>query len=141
MEIGRKIYYDLITGNVIVDTGERRGSVIETTIDQDIKAYKSLSERNRDTFDVIELPYGAYKQDFLESTSYRVNTETKELEFSNHNIDNPEEEPIFDKPLSEQILELEAKLSYELLLKDIEIEKTNASQADLMYQLMIKGVL
>lgn len=107
MKIGRKIYYDLSTGNVIIDTGERQGSVIPTTIDQDIETYKALSERNRDTFDVLELPYGAYSQDFAECNGYRVNPETKELEFSYPDPNNPEEpqEPQFIKPLSTQIAE------------------------------------
>ncbi|WP_405175096.1 hypothetical protein MHI27_27475 [Paenibacillus sp. FSL H8-0261] len=31
MQIGRKIYYDNATGNVLVDTGERSSDVVETT--------------------------------------------------------------------------------------------------------------
>lgn len=82
MQIGRKIYYDTNTGNTIVDTGEKIGSVTATTIEQDIDVYTDLSIRNRDTFDVLELPYGAYSQDFAECNGYRVNVETKTLEFS-----------------------------------------------------------
>ncbi|MER2010694.1 MAG: hypothetical protein ABS939_25070, partial [Psychrobacillus sp.] len=43
---------------------------------------KVLSERNRETFDVIELEYGEFSQDFSMCNGYRVNPKTKELEFS-----------------------------------------------------------
>ena len=110
MKIGRKIYHDIATGNVIIDTGERQGSVIPTTIEQDIQTYKALSERNRETFDYIELEYGQYAQDFAECNGYKVNPETKELEFSypNPNEEEPQE-PAYQAPLSEEVKELKAR--------------------------------
>lgn len=107
MEIGRKIYYDITTGNVIVDTGERQGFVMPTTIEQDIETYKALSERNRDTFDVIKLEYGQYAQDFAECIGYRVNPETKELNFSYPDPNEPEVEQPYEAPLSEKVASLE----------------------------------
>jgi hypothetical protein len=77
----------------------------ETTIEKDISDFKALSERNRDTFDVLELPFGAYQQDFAECSGYRVNVETKELEFSYPDPNAPQVPPVFQKPLSEQIKE------------------------------------
>ena len=74
-QIGRKIFYELATGNIIVDTGERQGAVIATTIEQDIATFTALSERNRETFDVIELPFGYRAQDFAECVGYRVDVE------------------------------------------------------------------
>jgi hypothetical protein len=106
MEIGRKLFYDNTNGNVIYDTGERQGSVVATTIEQDIATFTALSERNRDTFNVIELPFGAYQQDFAESNGYRVNVETKELEFSYPDPADPEAPPVFQKALTEQVREL-----------------------------------
>lgn len=112
MEVGRRIYYDIVTGNVVLDTGERRGSVVRTTIEHDINVYKALSERNRDTVDVIELEYGQYAQDFSESNGYRVNPETKELEFSYPDPNEEKtQEPVYQKPLSEQVDELESRTS------------------------------
>ena len=104
MKIGRKIYYKKLTGNVVLDTGERRGHVVPTTFEQDIQSYKALSDCNRDSFDVIELGYGQYAQDFAESNGYRVNPETKELEFSypDPNEEEPQE-PVYQKPLSEEV--------------------------------------
>ena len=104
-QIGRRIYYDVQTGNVIVDTGERAGYVVPTTVELDIQAYKALSERNRNTFDFIELPYGAYAQDFAVCNGYRVNPETKQLEFSYPDLNEPESPLVYQKPLSEEIAE------------------------------------
>ena len=108
MKLGRVIYYDSLTGNVILDKGERQGSFTQTSIEQDIRIYTALFERNRDSFDYIELEYGQYTQDFAECNGYRVNPETKELEFSypDPNEEEPQE-PVYQKPLSEQIKEQE----------------------------------
>lgn len=109
MNIGRRIYYDQLSGNVLVDTGERAGDVIEMTVEQDIEVYRALSERNRDTFDVLELEYGQYAQDFAECNGYRVNPETKELEFSYPDPNEPTAPPVYQKALSEQLAELKAE--------------------------------
>jgi hypothetical protein len=106
-QIGRKIYYDKTTGNVILDTGEKMGAVIETTIDQDFETYQALKERVRDTVGVIQLEFGAYAQDFAQCNGYRVNPETLELEFSYPDPNETEpQEPVYQKPLTEQIEEL-----------------------------------
>jgi hypothetical protein len=106
MQIGRKIYFDKATGNVIIDTGERQGSVVPTTVEQDIAAYTALSERNRDTFDVIELPFGALAQDFAESSGYNVNIETGTLEFQYRDQNEPDVEQPFRAPLSQEVEKL-----------------------------------
>lgn len=106
--IGRKIYYDKLTGNVLLDTGERVGFILPTTIDQDFESYEVLKERVRDTVGVIELEYGQYSQDFAQCNGYRVNPQTLELEFSypDPNATEPQE-PVYQKPLTEQVKELE----------------------------------
>jgi hypothetical protein len=105
MKVGRKIYYDLATGTHLVDTGEMDNVWANPqTVDQDIATFTTLSERNRDTFDVIELPFGAYAQDFAECGGYKVNPTTKELEFAPKPI-TPDEPLVFGKPFSEQIKE------------------------------------
>lgn len=109
MQVGRKIYYEKATGRLLVDTGERFGSVVQTTVEQDIETFTALSERNRDSFDALELEYGQYAQDFAECNGYRVNPETKELEFSYPDPNEPTAPPVFQKALSEQIAEVKAK--------------------------------
>lgn len=121
LKIGRRIYFDVSTGNVLVDTGERSGSVVPTTIEQDITNYKELSERVIGTFAYFELPYGQFAQDFAECSGYRVNVDKiseipieegyKALEFS---YPDPNEElpqqPVYQKPLSEVVNSLKGEI-------------------------------
>lgn len=64
MIVGRKIYYQLSTGNVILEIGEREGSVVETTIDQDFESYVALSQLVKSTVGVIQLTYRQYSDKF-----------------------------------------------------------------------------
>lgn len=101
----RRIYYDNLTGDVIFHIPEQiyYSEVEIQSIERDIEVFKLLSERNRDTFDVIELEFGQYTQDFSESVSYRVNTETKTIEFRYPDPNEPEIEQPYQAPLSDQI--------------------------------------
>ncbi len=121
--VGRKLYYDILTGNIITDTGERMGSVVATTIEQDIQVYTALSERNPETIGVIELEYGQYGEDFAACTGYRVDPATEKLMFSYPEPANPEAPPVYHPPLSEKVAELQK------------------AQADMVFELMMKGVL
>lgn len=125
-KIGRKLYYNLETGHIFVDTGERQGAVIPTTVDQDVAVYQALKERVRETFDVLELEFGQYARDFAECNGYRVNPETKVIEFSYPDPNEPETEPVYQKPLSEQVSELDAR--------------TTATE-DMILQLMMEGLM
>jgi len=110
MQVGRKIYFDKLTGNVLVDTGERQGNVVETTQEQDFEVYTVLAERVPETVGCIQLEYGQYAQDFASCNGYRVNPETLQLEFSYPDPQNPEsQEPVYRKPLSEEINELKQR--------------------------------
>lgn len=64
MEIGRKIYFDKATGNVLQDCGERQGDVIETTLDQDFQAHTTLQPYQQSAVGVIQLNYGEDAQNF-----------------------------------------------------------------------------
>ncbi len=109
MKIGRKIFFDATTGDIITDTGERQGNVTQTSVEQDVSTYTALSERNRTTFDVLELAYGDYAQDFAECSGYRVNTTTKTLEFSYPDPNAPTAEPVYQAPLTEQVTTIKAQ--------------------------------
>lgn len=111
MQIGRRIYYEISTGNVILDKGEMQGAVTQTTIADDIASYKALSERNRDTFAYIELPFEAYAQDFAECNGYRIHLETKLPVFSYPDPNEPTAPPVFQQPLTEQISALDERLA------------------------------
>jgi hypothetical protein len=111
MQIGRKIYYDKATGNIIVDTGERSGNVVETTIEQDFTTYSALAERIPETVGMIQLDYGQFLQDFAECNGVRVNPTTLELEFSYPIPGEPGTTPVLQKPLSVEVEELKAEVS------------------------------
>jgi len=111
MQIGRRIYYDKQTGNVITDTGERQGLVVPTTVEQDIMAYSALSERNQNSFVYIELGYGQFAQDFIECDGYRVNPETKEIEFSYPDPNSPGEPQPYQPPLSVEVEATKARIT------------------------------
>lgn len=110
--IRRKLYYDKLTGNILAHIPEQSNvvNVRETTIEEDFSTIKNLSERNEDSVGLLWLDYGQYSQDFAESNGYRVNPETKEIEFSypDPNEEEPQE-PVYQAPLSEEVKELKSR--------------------------------
>lgn len=110
-KIPRKIYYDKLTGVVLLDTGEHLTTMDETTLEQDIETYKILSDRNRDSFDYIKLEYGQYYDDFMQSVLFTVDVETKEIFFTyrEENENGEITETTLAIPLSVQVDELKQK--------------------------------
>jgi hypothetical protein len=79
MKIGAKIYYDLESGEVLVNTGERSGDVIETTREQDFRIYMELANINPKLVGMIQLNYGAYSKEQKELNQIKkVDLETLE---------------------------------------------------------------
>lgn len=79
-QIGRKVYYDKATGNVLLITSEMAGDVVETTTEQDFATYTELKDRVPDTVGVIQLQYGELADSFSRMASVRV--ENGELIFT-----------------------------------------------------------
>lgn len=99
--IGRKIYYELSTGNVVLVTEEKHGiNAVNTTKEQDFQLYSPLQVRNPDTIGVIQLEYGQNAAEFQSARSVHVNPETKELQF---------EYPEYHPPLTAQVETLKAE--------------------------------
>lgn len=103
------IFYDNVTGDVIIEES-RKDNI--PSVERVIEIYPKLNERKRESYDVLILGYSDYAQDFAECNGYRVNVETKELEFSypNPNEERPNE-PVYQKPLSEQVKETKARIT------------------------------
>ncbi|NQX68075.1 hypothetical protein HQN90_18280 [Paenibacillus alba] len=78
IQIGRKIYFEKATGNVLVDTGERSGDVIQTTLEQDFASYTVLNGRVPESVGCTQLEYGQYANEFMQYL-LRINPTTKEL--------------------------------------------------------------
>lgn len=92
--LGKRIYYLKIDGRVVLDTGEAEGWVNPTTSEQDWEIYSELSKYNKSEVDFMELQFGEFKTEFAECTSYRVNVETKTLEFDYTSKPEPPEVPV-----------------------------------------------
>jgi hypothetical protein len=75
-QIGRKIYYDVSTGTVLCDTGERQGAVVETTQSDDFSVYPQLTEVDPATIGVIQMAYGERADEFANMVSMSVDPAT-----------------------------------------------------------------
>ena len=101
--LGKRIYYLKTTGDIVCEIGEAEGWVVEnphelqkppmTKKEYDFKIYAELQKYNPDEVDYIELQFGEFKTEFAECTSYRVNVETKTLEFDYTPVPEPPEVP------------------------------------------------
>lgn len=121
MQIGRRVYYDKSTGNVLVNTGEKNGDVTSTTVAQDFQTYTALSGLVPSNVGMMELPYGHLVQDFMTCVGLRVNLSTLDLEFS-YDEDTASTTPVYQKPLSEQVNELKsqnAQIILALVMNDL----------------------
>ena len=92
-KIGTKIYYCLLTGNVIKIIGDCQGYVRETTFDEDYEIYSELKEREKSSIGLLTFNYGEYPKLSKGSTGVMVNLETKELIFSYEELPIPPQEP------------------------------------------------
>ena len=83
MPVGRKLYYELATGDVILITPEKHSEfAINTTKEQDFQMYDVLHGRNPMTIGVIQLEYGQYREEFQLASSVKVNSQTKDILFN-----------------------------------------------------------
>jgi hypothetical protein len=109
-----RAYYDKLTGNGLTWYSLISGYRIPT-FEEDYQAFRELSERNADTIGYIEFENGEYYQDFLQCNGFRVDPQTLELEFSypdpNQGPTIVPQEPLFQKPLTEQIRDLKQQLA------------------------------
>ena len=108
-QIGTKIYYCNITGNVIKIIGDMMGYVKETTFDEDYEIYSELKEREKSSIGLLQFEYGEYPKLSQNSTGVMVNLETKELIFSYEELPTPPQEPTEIEIIQEKISILEAE--------------------------------
>ena len=116
-QIGTKIYYCLLTGNVIKIIGDMMGYVKETNFDEDYEIYTELKERDKNTIGLLQFEYGEYPILSKGSTGVMVDLETKELILSYEELPIPPQEPTEIEIIQDKISILEAeneKLKQEL---------------------------
>ena len=109
-QIGTKIYYCLLTGNIIIVIGDMQGYVKETTFSEDIEIYAELKERSIDTIGLLTFKYGEYAKLSKGSTSAIVNLKTKELIFSYEDLPQLPQEPTEIELIQEEIKQLKEEL-------------------------------
>ena len=118
-QIGTKLYYCLLTGNVIKIIGDCQGYVRETTFDEDYEIYSELKEREKSSIGLLTFEYGEYSKLSKDSTGVMVNLETKELIFSYEELPTPPQEPTWEEEIENKIsilTEENEKLKQELAL-------------------------
>ena len=108
-QIGTKIYYCVLTGNVIKIIGDMQGYVRETTFDEDYEIYSELKEREKSSIGLLTFEYGEYPKLSQNSTGVMVNLEAKELIFSYEELPTPPKEPTEIEIIQEKISILEAE--------------------------------
>lgn len=90
---GSRVYYLKTNGNVVFKTGQSSGWVTEITPEQDWEIYEELKKYTKESLDYIQLKYDEFKTEFSECTSYRVNVDTKQLEFDYTPVPEPPDVP------------------------------------------------
>ena len=108
-QIGTKIYYCLVTGNVIKIIGDMMGYVKETTFDEDIEIYSELKERDIRNIGLLQFEYGEYPKLSKGSTGVMVDLETKELIFSYEELPQEPIEPTEIEIIQHKLSILEAE--------------------------------
>ena len=108
-QIGTKIYYCLLTGNVIKIIGDMMGYVKETTFSEDIEIYTDLKERDINTIGLLQFNYGEYPKLSKNSSGVIVDLETKELIFSYEELPAEPIEPTWEEQMESKISILECE--------------------------------
>lgn len=80
-QIGRRIYYDPATGEVLVDTGERAGFVVETPVEEDFALYDRLQGKTQQDVGCLRFPFGHMAEQFGTCTNYKVDPVSEEMVF------------------------------------------------------------
>lgn len=110
-QIGTKIYYCNLSGNVIKIIGDMMGYVKETSFDEDIEIYTELKERDKETIGLLQFDYGEYPKLSKDSTGVMVNLETKELIFSYDELPQLPQEPTEIEIMQNKISQLEEEIN------------------------------
>lgn len=110
IQVGRMIFYDKGTGQVLVTTPSQEGSSVYENPEDLIPLYPELKGRERSSFDVIQLEYGQYDEDFSSAIKWEVDRSTLSLVFRYHDPNNPEEPQPLRKPLTEEVDELNSTI-------------------------------
>lgn len=138
LKLGTKIYYLISNGNVILDTGDMMGCVVETSIDEDYNNYTDLNKYAKDSIGCLKLEYGELGKLLEEhkANSFKVDVSSQPhklvFEWIDYDTGKPAEPP---KTMEELIKEeadkvrLEYAMAIAEVVENIEKDKLELSTA------------
>ncbi|ODA07375.1 MULTISPECIES: hypothetical protein [Paenibacillus] len=108
MKIGPKVYWRKTSGEVIFITPQVDSpSARETTKEDDMGFYPQLRGYDPEQVDVLKLEFDKYTEDFQKAINYRMNPDTKTMEFTYQSNSGSGSQPA--KPLTDQVTELKTR--------------------------------
>ena len=108
-QIGTKIYYCNITGNVLVVQGDIQGYVKESTFDEDCEIYVELKDRDKTSIGLLQFEFGEYHKLSQGATGVNVDLETKQPIFTYEELPMIPSEPTWEEQMENKISILEAE--------------------------------
>lgn len=138
LKLGTKIYYLISNGNVILDTGDMMGCVVETSFDEDYNNYTDLSKYAKESIGCIKLEYGELGKLLAEhkANSFKVDVSSSPHKLVFEWIDYDTGEPSPSPKTMEELIKEEAdkvRLEYAMaiaeVVENIEKDKLELSTA------------
>lgn len=137
-QIGSKIYYLVSNGNVILESGDMMGCVVETSFDEDYNNYTDLSKYAKDSIGCLKLEYGELGKLLEEhkANSFKVDVSSQPHKLVFEWIDYDTGEPAPPPKTMEELIKEEAdkvRLEYAMaiaeVVENIEKDKLELSTA------------
>lgn len=142
-QIGSKIYYLVSNGNVILDTGDMMGCVVETSFDEDYKNYTDLNKYAKESIGCIKLEYGELGKLLEEhkANSFKVDVSSSPYKLVFEWIDYDTGEPAPPPKTMEELIKEESdkvRLEYATAIAEIveNIEKDKLELSTAIVELM-----
>lgn len=137
-QIGSKIYYLISNGNVILNTGDMIGCVVETSFDEDYNNYTDLSKYAKDSIGCLKLEYRELGKLLEEhkANSFKVDVSSNPHKLIFEWIDYDTGKPVEPPKTMEELIKEEAdkvRLEYAMaiaeVVENIEKDKLELSTA------------
>lgn len=143
LKLGTKIYYLISNGNVILDTGDMMGCVVETSFDEDYNNYTDLSKYAKDSIGCLKLEYGELGKLLEEhkANSFKVDISSQPHKLVFEWIDYDTGEPAPPPKTMEELIKEESdkvRLEYATAIAEIveNIEKDKLELSTAIVELM-----
>lgn len=143
LKLGTKIYYLISNGNVILESGDMMGCVVETSFDEDYNNYTDLSKYAKDSIGCIKLEYGELGKLLADhkANSFKVDVSSSPHKLVFEWIDYDTGEPAAPPKTMEELIKEESdkvRLEYATAIAEIveNIEKDKLELSTAIVELM-----